>query len=187
MTGKSTLRAALAGLALMAAALTTAPAAYADTASEIDAKANLALNSLLAESETARAISEKALAVLVFPDVVKAGFGVGGQYGQGALIRDGLTIGYYNVAAASFGLQIGAQSYSQFLYFMTEGALNALTTSRGFELGGDASVAMVNEGVSAEISSMTIQDPIVAFVTGQKGLMAGVTVEGSKITKINPK
>ncbi|WP_424928736.1 YSC84-related protein [Amaricoccus tamworthensis] len=184
MTGKFSRRSALAGLALLAAAL-TAPAAEADTAAEIDAKANLALNSLLANSETAQAINEKALAVLVFPDVVKAGFGVGGLYGEGVLIRDGVSAGYYNVAAASFGLQLGAQSYSQFLYFMTEGALNTLTSRKGFEIGGDANVAVVNEGVSAEISSMTIQDPIVAFVTSQKGLMAGVTIEGSKITEID--
>ncbi len=185
MTGIS--RAALAaviGLGLVAGA--QADRAEAASAEEIDAKVDIALNSLLADSPTAQAISEKALAVLVFPDIVKAGFGIGGQFGEGALRRDGVTVGYYNIASASFGFQAGAQSYSQALYFMTEEALAALAKIRGFELGADASVAVVTQGAGVDVSTATTQDPIVAFVFGQKGLMGGVTIEGSKITKINP-
>lgn len=169
----------------LAAAGPSAPVAAA-SASAIDADVDLALDRLLAESAAARAVSEDAVAVLVFPQIVKAGFGVGGQYGQGALRRDGVTVGYYNIASASFGLQIGAQAYSQALFFMTEDALDYLDRVGGFELGADIAVAVADEGLGADVSSSTVQDPIVAFPFGQQGLMAGVTVEGSKITRINP-
>jgi lipid-binding SYLF domain-containing protein len=158
--------------------------ADAATASEIDAKVDLALDRLLNESETARAIAEKAVAVLVFPSIVKGGLGIGGQYGEGALRRDGTTVGYYNIAAASLGLQIGAQSFSQAIFFMTEEALAYLDKSKGFEVGADANVALANEGLAYDATTSTIQDPIIAFVFGQQGLMAGLTLEGSKITKI---
>ena len=127
------------------------------------------------------------MAVLVFPDIVKAGFGLGGQYGEGALRRNDATVGYYNITSASFGFQAGAQSYSQALFFMNEDALNYLDQSKGFELGADANVAVMNQGLNVDASSTTVQDPIVAFAFGQKGLMAGATVEGSKITRIRPK
>lgn len=181
-----TMRAALLALFFGIASLATAPAAEAASKAEIDAKVDFALEALLAESEAAQAISEKALAVLVFPDIVKAGLGFGGQFGEGALRRDGVTTGYFNIASASFGFQAGAQTYSQVLFFMSEEALQNLGRARGFELGADASVAVASQGMGVDVSSTTAQDPIVAFVFGQKGLMGGVTVEGSKITKINP-
>lgn len=165
-------------------ALSLAPAARAATGAEIDAKVDLALQQLLRESEAARALDEKAIAVLVFPDIVKGGLGFGGQYGEGALRRDGATVGYYNIAAASFGLQIGAQTFSQVIFFMTEEALAYLDSSKGFEIGADANVALANEGLGYDVTSSTVQDPIIAFVFGQKGLMAGLTIEGSKITKL---
>lgn len=178
---------AIGGLAGLTVAM-SAPAgpAVAASAAEIDAKVDIALDALMADSAAARAISEDALAVLVFPNVVKAGFGVGGQYGEGALRRGGVTVGYYNLASASFGFQIGAQAYSQVLYFMTEEALAGLDKVRGFELGADASVAVADQGLGVDVNTNTIQDPIVAFTFGQTGLMGGVTVEGSKITRINP-
>jgi lipid-binding SYLF domain-containing protein len=180
------MRAGAIALFLGAASLSAAPAAEAASAAEIDAKVDIALNALLAESEAAQAISEKALAVLVFPDIVKAGLGFGGQYGVGALRRDGMTTGYFNIASASFGFQAGAQSYSQVLFFMSEEALQNLGKARGFELGADASVAVVDQGIGVDVSSTTAQDPIVAFVFGQQGLMGGVTIEGSKISSITP-
>jgi lipid-binding SYLF domain-containing protein len=123
----------------------------------------------------------------VFPDVVKAGFGFGGQYGQGALRRGGLTVGYYNLASASFGLQIGAQSFAETYFFMTEEALGYLTRSQGWEVGADAKVAVADQGYSADATSTTVTQPIVVFVSGQTGLMAGAVVEGSKISRIHPK
>jgi lipid-binding SYLF domain-containing protein len=165
-------------------ALAATPAAEAATGAEIDAKVDLALAQLLRESDTARALADKAVAILVFPDIVKGGFGIGGQFGEGALRRNGKTLGYYNIAAASFGLQIGAQSFSQAIFFMTEEALAYLDSSKGFEIGADANVALANEGLGYDVTSSTVQDPIIAFVFGQKGLMAGLTIEGSKITKL---
>jgi lipid-binding SYLF domain-containing protein len=180
------MRKAAMALFLGAAALNTASAANAASAAEIDAKVDIALNSLLAENAAARAIGEDAIAVLVFPEIIKAGFGIGGQFGEGALRKGGVTTGYFNLASASFGFQLGAQSYSQVLFFMTEEALAGLDQVRGFELGADASVAVADQGLGVDVSTNTVRDPIVAFVFGQKGLMGGVTLEGSKITKINP-
>lgn len=164
--------------------LAPAPTAEAATAAEIDAKVDLALEQLLRESDTARAVADRSVAVLVFPDIVKGGFGIGGQYGEGALRRGGKTVGYYNIASASLGLQIGAQSFSEAIYFMTEDALKYLDRSKGFEIGADANVALANEGLGYDVTSSTVQDPIIAFAFGQQGLMAGLTIEGSKITRI---
>lgn len=176
----------LAALLILIAALAapTEPARAA-SATEINARADLALNRLLAESPAAQAIDQRAVAVLVFPGIVKAGFGFGGQYGEGVLRRNDMAVGYYSIASASFGLQIGAQSYAQVMYFMTEDALRALDRVGGFEIGADANVAVINAGKGIDVSSTTLQDPVVAFVVGQQGLMAGVTIEGSKITRID--
>lgn len=169
---------------VLSAAMPSAPG-WAATAEEIDAKVDLAYERLMRESETARAVAERAVGVLVFPDIVKAGFGIGGQFGEGALRRGGETVGYYNIAAASFGLQIGAQSFAQALFFMSEDALDYLRDSEGFEVGADANVALANEGLGYDVTTSTIQDPIIGFVFGQQGLMAGLTLEGSKITEID--
>lgn len=181
------LRALVLAVALAAAALAAAPEARAASAEEIDARVDIALNRLLAESVPAQALAERALAVLVFPQIVKGGFGLGGQYGEGALRQNGATVGYYSVASASFGLQIGAQAYAQALFFMTPQSLDYLRRSKGFEVGADANVAVVNQGVAVDANSTTLQQPIVAFVFGQQGLMAGATVEGSKISRIHPR
>lgn len=187
MTGLLRALAAATTLALATAFLSAAPdRARAETAHEIDTKVDLALERLLRESETARALADRAVAVLVFPDIVKAGFGIGGQFGEGALRRDGVTVGYYNLTAASFGFQVGAQSFSQALFFMTEDALAYLDRVEGFEIGANADVTVIDEGLALDAGSTTIQNPIVAFAFGQRGLMAGVTIEGSKITRIHP-
>lgn len=174
------------GVAALAVGAAVRPARAA-SATVIDQEVDIALNQLLQQSQTAQAVAEQALAVLVFPDIVKGGFGIGGQYGEGALRRDDATVGYYNIASASFGLQVGAQSYSQALFFMTEEALAYLDRVGGFEVGADANVAVIDAGVAVDVTSNTLQDPIVAFVFGQRGLMAGVTIEGSKISRINPR
>jgi lipid-binding SYLF domain-containing protein len=177
-----------AALALAAAAVAPLPsAAHAASASEINAKVDVALDSLLAQSPAARALVEEAVAVLVFPEVVKAGFGFGGAFGEGALRRNGATVAYYNIASASFGLQIGAQAFSEAYVFMTEDALAHLDRAGGFEVGADAAVAVASEGLSAGASSATVTKPITVFVYGQKGLMAGATIQGSKISRIHPK
>ncbi len=169
------------------AALGAAPQARAASAEAIDARVDIALNELLAESVTAQALAERALAVLVFPQVIKAGFGVGGQYGEGALRQNDATVGYYSIASASFGFQAGAQAYAEALFFMTPESLDYFRRSKGFEVGADANVAVVNQGVAVDATSSTITQPIVAIVFGQQGLMAGATLEGSKISRIHPK
>ena len=179
-----TRRTALAAAAVLVVA---APGARAASASVIDQRADVALNSLLSQSPTAQALADKAVAILVFPQIVKAGFGFGGEFGEGALRRNDATVAYYNIASASFGFQIGAQAYSQAYFFMTEQALSYLDKAGGFEVGADAAVAVATEGLSAGATSATVTKPITVFVYGQQGLMAGVTIEGSKITRIHPK
>jgi lipid-binding SYLF domain-containing protein len=175
---------AAATVAVMALA---APQAQAANAAVIDAKVDAALQQLMAQSATARALADKAVGILVFPQIVKGGFGIGGQYGEGALRKNGVTAGYYSIAGGSFGFQIGAQAFSEALFFMTPDALKYLDRSQGFQVGADASVAVVNEGVAVDANSTTVGQPIVAIVFGQQGLMAGAVIAGSKISRIHPK
>jgi len=167
---------------LAGAALATA--AFADTAAEIDAKVDLALASLLDESETAAALAERAVGILVFPDIVKGGIIVGGEYGEGALRQGGVTTGYYNIVSASFGLQFGAQSYGKAIFFMTPTALDDLEQSEGLAFGVDVGVSVADQGSGRDIDTSTIQDPSIACSFGEQGLMAGGKLDGSTITKI---
>lgn len=179
-------RTALVALPLTATALiTTANNATAATAAEINADADAALTRLYAKVPAAKEIADKAKGVLIFPSIIKGGFVVGGEYGEGALRQDGLTTAYYNIASVSYGLQIGAQGYSQVMMFMTDDALAYLDQSHGFEVGGDASVALASVGAGGALTSSTLQSPIIAFVFGQTGLMAGISIEGSKVTKLD--
>jgi len=174
----------LASALAIVATSSAAPSADAASAAEIDAKVDQALATLMEESEIARSVSERAVAVLVFPNIVKAGFGLGGQYGEGALRQDGETVGYYNIAGGSFGWQIGAQSFAQAMFFMNQEALDLFEANKGFEIGADANVALANEGLDYDVTSSDIQDNFISFVFGQQGLMAGVTIKGSKITQV---
>ena len=122
--------------------------------------------------------------MLVFPTVGKAGFGIGGEYGEGSLIVDGKTVQYYSTAAASVGFQIGVQSRRQIILFMEKADLESFRTSKGWEIGADDSVAIATLGAGGEIDTKTLNQPIVAFVFGNKGLMANLSLEGSKISKI---
>ena len=128
---------------------------------------------------------KKANGVLVFPSVIKAGFGIGGEYGEGALRIRGKTVDYYNTAAASIGLQLGAQSKSIVLVFLTRKALSDFRKSKGWKAGVDGSVALLEWGVGEDINTVDIKDPIVGFVFSNKGLMYNLTIEGSKFTKID--
>jgi lipid-binding SYLF domain-containing protein len=122
--------------------------------------------------------------VLVFPSVIKAGFGIGGEYGEGALQIGGKTVAYYSTAAASIGLQLGAQSKSVVIIFMANKALSDFQNSKGWKAGVDGSVALVEWGAAEDINTVDIQDPIVGFVFSNKGLMYNLTLEGSKFTKL---
>jgi lipid-binding SYLF domain-containing protein len=127
----------------------------------------------------------KANGVLVFPKVLKAGFGIGGEYGEGALLVGGKTVDYYSTAAASIGLQLGAQSKSLVIVFMSEQSLSYFRNSKGWKAGVDGSVAVVEWGAGEDINTIDIEDPIVGFVFSNKGLMFNLTLEGSKFTKLN--
>jgi lipid-binding SYLF domain-containing protein len=176
-------------LLLAAGALSLGPiatGAHASSAREIDGDARRALQRLYGSTPSAKVLGDKAKAVLVFPSIVKAGFGIGGQYGEGALIRGGKTVGYYSSAAVSYGLQIGAQTFGYAMFLMSKSAMDYLDRSDGWEIGAGPSVVLVDEGVAKSLSSSTARNDIYAFVFGQKGLMAGISIEGSKIHKISP-
>ena len=125
--------------------------------------------------------------VLVFPKVYKAGIGIGGEYGEGALRIGGRTVDYYSTAAASFGFQLGAQAKSIVLIFTNEEALKKFRDSEGWKVGVDGSVALVDIGVGKAVDTTNIKDPVVGFIFGQKGLMYNLTLEGSKFTKLDKK
>lgn len=177
----------LLGIALPAAGTVLMPAvARAASAREIDQEARRALQTLYVTQPKARELGRRAKAILVFPKIIKAGFLLGGQGGDGALIMNGRTIGYYNIAAASFGLQAGVQTFSYALFFMTDAALKYLRTSEGWSIGSGPSVVVVDKGAAASMTSTTLSQDVYAFPFGQQGLMAGLGLEGSKITRIHP-
>ena len=163
------------------------PVRAASSAAQLAGSSRAALQKLTAKVPAAKALAKEAKAVLVFPKVTKAGFGVGGQYGEGALIQDGRVVGYYSTAGASFGMQAGAQTFGYAMFFMNDKALAQLGRNEGFEVGVGPSVVVMDEGMARSATTTTLKDDIVAFIFGQKGLMAGVGVQGNKITKINPK
>ena len=162
-------------------------AAYAAGAAEISRDAQAALQSLYAKVPAAKTIGAKAQAVLVFPKITKAGLGIGGQFGEGALIKGGKTVAYYNTAGASYGLQAGAQQYGYAMFFMNDGALKQLDKTEGFEVGVGPSIVVLDEGKAKTTTTTTMKDDIYAFIFSQKGLMAGLGLQGNKITKIDPK
>lgn len=158
----------------------------ADTAAEIDRKVDAALQMLHKKIPKAKELSEVAKGILVFPDVLKAGLIIGGQYGEGALHVKEKTVGYYSTAAVSYGLQAGAQSFGYALIFMSDSALEYLQESAGWEIGTGPSVVVVDEGLAGSLTTSTAQDDIYAFFFDQEGLMLGLGLQGTKVTKINP-
>ena len=159
--------------------------AHAASAAGIDADADAALNKLYEEQPVAKMLAEKAAAVLIFPNMVKAGFVVGAQYGEGSLRKKGKTVGYYNSIAGSYGLQAGAQSFGYVLFLMTDSAVKYLDRSAGWEIGVGPSIVVVDEGIARTLTTTTLKNDVYAFIFDQKGLMAGLGLQGSKITKIH--
>jgi lipid-binding SYLF domain-containing protein len=156
----------------------------AATAAEIDRDVKSALEKLYAQSASARAIAKKAKGILVFPSIVKGGFMVGGQYGEGALLKGGNTAGYYNTIQVSYGLQAGIQKHGYALFFMTDSTMKWLDKSDGWEVGVGPSIVVVDVGVATSKTTTTLQSEIYAFFFDQKGLMGGLGLQGTKITKI---
>ena len=177
---------AFASTACAAALLATlaAPSARAATAEELRQEAQAALAALHRRNPTALALSRQARATLVFPKIVKAGLVFGGSYGEGVLFKNGAVAGTYNSVSASWGWQAGAQTYAYVLYLMNDAALKYLEESKGWEFGVGPTVVVVNEGVARNLSTSTLREDAYAFVTDQQGLMAGVSLEGTKVTRV---
>jgi lipid-binding SYLF domain-containing protein len=159
-------------------------AANAKTAKEINAEVNSALKLFPQHVKGGKEFLNAAKGVLVIPNIIKAGLGVGGEYGEGALRIGGNTVGYYSLAAGSVGFQIGAQKTNLVLVFMQDEALKNFRASSGWKAGVDGSVAFIDVGKGKLVDTVNIKEPIVAFMFGQKGLMANVTIEGAKFTKL---
>ena len=161
----------------------SAPVAAA-TAEDLNKDAADALQRLYKGNALAARIGQRAKGVLIFPNVVKAGLVFGGSYGEGVLQTGGRNAGYYNSVAGSWGLQAGAQSYGYVVFLMNDSALDYLDKSAGWEIGVGPTVVLVNQGVAANLSSTTLQDDAYAFIFDQQGLMLGISIEGTKISRI---
>jgi len=159
-------------------------ASYAATANEIDANVNASLNRFVKQVNGAQEFLDSAKGVLIIPKVVQGGLVVGAEYGEGALRIGGKTVGYYNIIAGSFGYQIGAQEKDIILVFMSDKVLKKFRNSENWKAGVDAEVTVVKVGADESLNTMKFKQPVVGFVFGQKGLMAGATIEGSKFTKL---
>jgi lipid-binding SYLF domain-containing protein len=175
--------AVVAVVGLAACSVVAVPAAQADPY-ETDAAVHSTLRKLFRQVHGSRELVARSAGVLVFPTVVKAGIGIGGEYGEGALLTRGQTIDYYNTVSASIGFQLGAQARSVVIVFMNTEALDGFRRVHGWKVGVDGSVAIINVGVGASIDSTRIVDPIVGFIFNNKGLMYNLTLEGSKISRM---
>lgn len=176
-------------LPLIAATLLFSTPAYALNPSkeELDADVREAVAELYKHSSAAKELAGRAAGMLVFPKVVKGGVGIGGEYGEGALLVGGGTVGYYNVVSGSIGFQLGLQRKSQVILFMTQEELDKFRNSEGWKAGVDGSVAIATLGAGGQIDTETAKKPIIGFIYSNKGLMYNLTFEGSKITKIDKK
>jgi len=175
-----TTRFALLFLVLCASSLS----ARAASREEIDARVRESVQALYRESSAAKELAGKAAGMLVFPSIIKAGIGIGGEYGEGALLVGGSTSAYYNIASASVGFQLGVQEKAVAILFMTSESLAHFRESKGWKAGVDGSVAIATLGAGKELDTETARKPIIGFVFSNKGLMYNLTLEGSKITRI---
>lgn len=152
---------------------------------EIDTDSRQALNALYAKNPAAKAIGQQARAVLIFPSIVKAGLGLGGAYGEGEMRQGGAVTGYYSTFTGSWGLQAGAQQYGYAVFLMNDDAVQYVRESEGWEIGVGPTVVLVNAGVAQNLSTTSLKEDAYAFIFDQKGLMAGISIEGTKINKLH--
>ncbi len=164
--------------------LLAAPSLYADSKEKIDSGASQALQRLRAHSPSAGALLDEAVAVLVFPDVVKMGFGVGGEYGEGVLLVKDEAQAYYVIAGVSFGLEAGVEYKSEVLLFMTEDALRQFRNSSGWQVGVDGAVAIPDSGAERSFDSMTARASVIGLIFSNRGLIFNLSLDGAKITRI---
>jgi lipid-binding SYLF domain-containing protein len=161
-----------------------ATAATAASKAEIDAEVKQAIRHFYRHTSAGHELAKQASGMLVFPNVIKAGIGIGGEFGEGALLVGGKPVAYYNIAAASVGFQLGAQSRSQIVLFMNDKVLGDFRRSEGWKAGVDGSVALATLGAAGAIDTETAKQPIIGFIFSNKGLMYNLTFEGSKITRV---
>ena len=159
--------------------------AVAATAEDLDNDSRQALQTLYKTEPVAETLSQTAKAILVFPNVVKAGLVFGGSYGEGVLIKGSAVTDYYNSVSGSWGLQIGAQSYGYAVFLMTDDAVRYIEDTKGWEVGVGPTVVVVDEGIAKNLSTSSLKNDAYAFIFSQQGLMVGVSIEGTKISKIN--
>jgi lipid-binding SYLF domain-containing protein len=162
-------------------------ATFAATKEDLHTDSNQALVNLTSSNPLAKELSQKAKAILIFPSVVKAGLIFGGAYGEGIMQTGGKVDGYYNSVTASWGLQAGAQSYGYIMFLMSDTAIKYVKDTKGWEIGVGPTVVVVDEGVAKNLSTSSLKDDAYAFIFGQEGLMAGVSIEGTKISPIKTK
>jgi lipid-binding SYLF domain-containing protein len=167
-------------------ALAAEPRASHAGAAELEAEANETLHSFVRQVAGARELANKAAGILVFPSVVKAGIGIGGEYGEGILLDQKKVQGYYNIISASFGFQLGVQDRSIIIMFMTQDALDGFRRRAGWKIGVDGSVTIITVGVNGSIDSDEVVSPVIGFVLDPAGLMYNLTLEGTKISRIEP-
>jgi lipid-binding SYLF domain-containing protein len=167
-------------------ALAAAPRESHAGAAELEAEANETLHSFVRQVAGARELANKAAGILVFPSVVKAGIGIGGEYGEGILLDQKKVQGYYNIISASFGFQLGVQDRSIIIMFMTQDALDGFRRRAGWKVGVDGSVTIITVGVNGSIDSDEVVSPVIGFVLDPAGLMYNLTLEGTKISRIDP-
>lgn len=172
---------------LIATVLLLPALAYARTAAQINAGVNAALAKFHKQVKGSNELLARAKGVLVFADVIKAGAGIGGEFGEGALRISGKTVAYYSFASASIGLQLGVQRKDIIILFMQDRALRDFRASEGWQVGVDGSIVLVDVGAGGSVDTTKVNKPIIGFVVGQQGLMYNLTLEGSKITKLPPK
>ena len=173
-------------IALAVIAFMSPQQASAASKAEINRDVDAALVKLYESSTEAKLLAEKAAGILVFPGIVKGGFIIGGMYGEGALRVKGKTAGYYNAVAASYGLQAGVQTFGYAVMFMNEAKLKYLDESDGWEIGGAPSLVVVDKGAAGSLSTTSVRDDIYVFFFSQSGLMAGLGLQGTKISRIDP-
>ena len=180
----ATRRALIAALTMPLVGAIAPDCADAATAHEIDAGADRALRTLYAAEPRTRELARRAKGILIFPNILRAGLILGGQGGDGVLRVNGRNAGYYNISGGSVGLQAGAETFSYAMFFMNDAALRYLRDSNGWEIGSGPTIAVMDKGAAASLTSTTLTKDVYAFPFGVRGLMAGINLEGSKITQI---
>jgi lipid-binding SYLF domain-containing protein len=178
---------ALATTGLVLVALAASARTFAASATQIDKRVSATVRHFDAINPANKSLGDKAAGMLVFPRVTKAGIGVGGEFGDGALRVNGKTVGYYRLASASVGLTLGLAKHSEIIMFMTPDSLEKFTASQGWSIGADAGITVISGGATGSYDTQTQQKPILAFAFAEKGLIGDLSLEGAKISMIKPK